>query len=210
MGMLRAAVMVSVMWMGFVSLSLASPQPLALRLSPPPDRLGPEWMQSAPFPAVAEVPVEVGDDLAGAILDIVAGAPNARYRIQLQYETSLTISDEGPHVDLLDWKHCVSDWEPVQATAPNRFVLPAPSPEQAHCFPDFTHRELVAAARKALSAWADPAGIERWIRLLDGVRKAGDGPTYAEISKVRMRVEVFDQGRWQPVTTVEFVLPMGC
>ena len=37
------------------------------------------------------------------------------YRVRVQYETSLGLSAEGPHLDLTDWKHCVSDWEAADA-----------------------------------------------------------------------------------------------
>jgi hypothetical protein len=52
--------------------------------------------------------------------------------------------------------------------------------------------------------------VPRWLGLLAPVKKAGDPPTYVGISKVRVRVEALRKDQWVDVTTVEFLVPLGC
>ncbi len=165
------------------------------------------WRQDTPLAHLLEVPLELGDEIHGATLRLTPADPDGEYRVHVQYETSLGISAEGPHVDLLDWKHCVSGWEPARPGGAHAFVLPVPSQEQADCFPAFGHDELVAATRQAVSTWGD---AEAWVRMLDAVRQAGDVPTFVAISKVRVRVQALRDGEWTEVTTLEFMPPMGC
>ena len=43
------------------------------------------------------------------------------YRILQRYRTSMAVSGEGPHLDLLDWRHFDSPWTPLKSLGANRF-----------------------------------------------------------------------------------------
>src|SRR5688572_20552919 len=62
------------------------------------------------------VDVELGDTIFGQAIVLVPrnGTEQKNFRIQAQYETSLTILNEGPHLDLLDWKHFRSEWSDLE------------------------------------------------------------------------------------------------
>ena len=130
----------------------------------------------------------------------------------MQFETSMAISDEGPHIDLLDWKHCVSEWkflQPMQGG--NHYRLPGPTEAEASCFPPVTAQEIEAAVLAELQGYSfEEARMQRWLELARTAAPPGEGPMYIGISKVRLRVEQYVADHWAEVTTVEFTLPLGC
>lgn len=170
----------------------------------------PGWRQAAPVPRTQEVPLELGDDVYGAVLRLTPAGGGGEYRVRVQFETSLAVGDEGPHIDLLDWKHCVSEWKLAESAGPLAYVLPAPSEQEAACFPPVAAAEIKAATRAALLREGMEDAAPRWLDLLAPVAKAGDQPTYVGISKVRVRVETLRKGQWVEVATLEFLPPMGC
>lgn len=92
------------------------------------------WRHEGPVPPLLTVPLELGDDVYGATLQLQPAQPGETWRVRVQYETSLGLSAEGPHLDLTGWKHCVSGWEAAEAVDAVSFVLPTPSAEQQRAF----------------------------------------------------------------------------
>jgi hypothetical protein len=64
----------------------------------------------------------------------ISGAEGKDFRIQAQYQTSLTISDEGPHLDLLDWKHYESEWSDLEQLGNLKFRMPTYTDEETSAF----------------------------------------------------------------------------
>lgn len=168
------------------------------------------WTHEGPVPATLNVPVELGDDVFGATLQLQPAKPGETYRVRVQYETSLALGAEGPHLDLTDWKHCTSAWQPAQPVDAVSFVLPIPTAEQHSCFPAYTRAELDAAVRAHAAKQGDPTIADGWLPNLDKGDAVGAVTPYVGISTVRVRVEVKRKGAWVAVTTVAFELPMGC
>src|SRR5262245_47282509 len=68
-------------------------------------------------------------------------------RIFQRAESSFSVGREGPHLDLLNWKHCHSDWVELKRTKPLQFAVAAiPTPR----FPSYTPQELEAAVLSEL------------------------------------------------------------
>ncbi|MCR6686650.1 hypothetical protein [Pseudoxanthomonas sp.] len=174
------------------------------------DRTFAGWQSEGEVPAELSVPLDLGDEVHGATLQLQPVRPDETWRVRVQYETSLVLSAEGPHLDLTDWKHCVSEWAPAERTGPVSFLLPVPTPEQQACFPDYTPAELERAVREAVMD--DPAQAERWLQGLRAGPATADSPVspFAAISAIRARIEVLRGGRWVGVTTVTFLPPLGC
>ncbi|MET0580577.1 MAG: hypothetical protein ABWX88_08475 [Pseudoxanthomonas sp.] len=173
----------------------------------------PSWVQKAPFQKRQEIILELGDDPYGAVvqLDTQAKPELHAYRISVQFETSLAIGDEGPHVDLLDWKHCTSAWKIVEVGEDGGFVLPKPTEAESTCFPAATKAEIKTAVRSALRRYGmDDSGGEHWLELADSVNAPGELPSYIGVSKVRVRIEKRIERSWKEVTTIELMPPMGC
>lgn len=152
------------------------------------------------------VPLELGSPVEEALTDgalelAVDGPddPSAPAEVAQQTESVMRISDEGPHVELTDWKAGRSGWKVAPALAPGRWrligleALPAP-------FPAFTPGELEAAFE--LGAPLSPEDRPRWLALL---RRS---PETAQpfIHRMRIRLRLASGA----VKTLELQLPSGC
>ena len=170
------------------------------------------WSEQAPFNRLHTVALELGDELEGTILSLSTTASPDTHRVSVQFETSMAISDEGPHIDLLDWKHCVSEWKFLpRMQGENHYRLPGPSEAEASCFPPVTAQEIEAAVLAALRDYSfEETRVQRWLALARGVSVPGEGPSYIGVSKVRLRIEQYADDEWVEVTSVEFTSPLGC
>ena len=170
------------------------------------------WSEQAPFKRVHTVALELGDELEGTILSLSSMASPEIHRVSLQFETSMAISDEGPHIDLLDWKHCVSEWKLLpRMQGGNSYRLPGPTEAEASCFPAVTAQKIEAAVLAALRDYSfEETRVQRWLALARGVSVPGEGPSYIGVSKVRLRIEQYVDDQWIEVTSVEFTSPLGC
>jgi hypothetical protein len=167
------------------------------------------WSQSTPVPERIPIELGLGDELGGRLLR-VGPAQGPDVRAYVQFETSAAIGGEGPHIDLLDWKHCRSGWQPAQAEA-GGFRLPMPSDGDRSCFPNATRAELQAAVAQALDrSGVDAASRQQWLASAGRVTRVGELPSYVAISKMRVRIEQYDGREWKLLTTIEFSVPMGC
>lgn len=196
------------------ALPVAAAELRSIRIDRPPgdERYLQPWSVSAPMPRRMQVELDLGSDLEGAVLTLVPEvmAAAARYRVRVQFETSMAIGDEGPHVDLLDWKHCRSAWKPAAASGALTWTLPAATASESTCFPPTSAREIEAATRTALVRAGMDGADPRWLALARSVATPGEAPSYVAISKIRVRVEVVSAGAWAELTTIEFEVPMGC
>ena len=168
------------------------------------------WKHEGAVPASLMVPLELGDEVYGATLQLQPARAGETYRVRVQFETSLALGAEGPHLDLTDWKHCTSAWLPTQAVDAVTFVLPTPTPAQQGCFPKYTRKELDAAVHAHAAKQGDPTIADGWLPELDKPDALVSVSPYVAISTVRVRVEVRRNGKWVEVTTLAFLPPMGC
>jgi hypothetical protein len=168
------------------------------------------WRHEGPVPPLLTVPLELGDEVYGATLQLQPAKPGETWRVRVQYETSLGLSAEGPHMDLTGWKHCVSGWVAAEALDAVSFMLPTPSAEQRACFPPYTQGELEQAVRAHATAQGDPSQADDWIPRIGQGDALGTVLPFVAISTVRVRVEVLRKGGWVVVSTVAFLPPMGC
>lgn len=159
--------------------------------------------------ALTRIDLGLGDMVArGIVLEPVPGS-RARFRIEQQYETSVSLSDEGPHMDLRDWKHFASVWEPIDQVESRSFVSRDATSDD---FPEVTTAEIVDAVEAQTRAWEDQGEFEgdRWIRLAEQCRTPRTPPCSVLVSTVRLRISVRAAGRWKVLHTIELTVPMGC
>jgi hypothetical protein len=138
-------------------------------------------------------------------------APSARgpFKVEQQTETSMAIGDEGPHMDLTNWKHHRSDWKELKASGADVFVA---IPATAKDFPNASGSEIVEAVRAESKAWAakgNDAGT-RWIDLAKKCKGPNGDPCYVAPSKTTFRISVNEDGRWREIYTIELLLTLGC
>ena len=140
--------------------------------------------------------LELGDSLEDAIVELAwSEHPPATWKVAMQFETSAAVGDEGPHLDLVKWKHFTSTWRELDSLGPLRFHVPVLTEEEQTLFPTYTQQELDVAVRAA--------GGEEWLeRMKQGAE--------AYVAVWVMRLRVIDEAFPDKPFTIEFLIPMGC
>ncbi|MES2514138.1 MAG: hypothetical protein V4580_08325 [Bacteroidota bacterium] len=65
------------------------------------------------------------------------------YAITEQYQNIVSVSDEGPHVELYEWKNYKSEWFNVDTISNGIFLMKNISEEESMQFPKYTRQELI-------------------------------------------------------------------
>lgn len=169
--------------------------------------------------------LDLGDQLEFTLVEVVPHRDDGRsVRVQYQVETSLTIMDEGPHIDLVDWKHHTSNWTDLERVDSHSFRMPKieSDAEGAARFPAYDDDELYEAALAA--------GGQRWADIVRRWPAREDGRVGVGISTVRVRVLAADaadaadaaatgeaggsgnagDGNVETLFTLHIRVPMGC
>lgn len=151
-----------------------------------------------------DLDVDVGEDIFGQKVVLIPGkgAETRSFKVQYQYVTSLTVNGGGEHLDLLDWKHHVSEWADLKPVGKLELRMPAYSEEEAVRFPSVSAQEIRQAVLKA--------GGEGWARQVKAVKGPNDDPAMVSISTVRLRILVQEGNDWKVLHQVNLNLPMGC
>jgi hypothetical protein len=148
--------------------------------------------------------LDIGDDIDGQEITIVGGDNSAQYRIFERYRTSMTVMGEGPHLDLVDWRHFDSEWIELDQLAQRKFRTLASELMDSSKFPPTTQAELIRAVRKRAGDWPE------MMELAKTCRSPNHEPCGVSISSVYFRIEKLVGDQWTRVGLVEVFIPMGC
>jgi len=148
--------------------------------------------------------IDVPEYVDGQEITIRGSDPSARFWISERYRTSMTVMGEGPHLDLVDWRHFDSEWIPLERIADRKFRTLASERMDGDKFPGATQAEIMAAVRKRAGDW--PEAIE----LAKKCRAPNEYPCGVSVSSVFFRVEMLVGDQWTNVGVVEVQIPMGC
>ncbi len=154
----------------------------------------------------ATIYLELGDELGEIRLD-----ENADYRIHQETQTSVSIMDEGPHLDLTDWVHGVQETQMRMSIKKNVFLF---NPNyKSIVFPEVTNEELLAAVSSA-KAFKDSkesdAAKKRWITLAKTCKDVNSYPCGVAPSLYRFKISKKIGEEWYLVGTLDVIPPMGC
>jgi len=151
-----------------------------------------------------KVDFDLDDDIDNRELTLSFRHRSAEYRVFQRYRNSLTISLEGPHVDLDNWRHYDSPWIQLRSLDNTRFRTLASEQIDASRFPATTRAEILKAVRKL--------GVKGWDP--DELVKDCNGPNVAPylvtVSSMYLRVQKKVRAGWMNVGVVEIRIPMGC
>lgn len=147
---------------------------------------------------VIRINLALGESVAKRITLIPRHETSAGFRIEQQFQTSLTVMNQGPHMDLRGWRHHVSGWKPIEMSGPLVFVSRDASSEE---FPRVTTKQIVAAVEAESRKWAAEGYAEGdgWIRLAKQCTDATTYPCGVSVSEVRLRIRVKEGGRWKTI-----------
>lgn len=134
---------------------------------------------------------------------------NVSYRI----ETSITVMDEGPHCDLINWKHGATSWEKLEQIPEYNleelnythfeFKINPRTKEGTLPFPTVEMDEIKQAVKNSCgSVWSD---------LLNNAKTHYESPCAVGISAYIFRVEIIQpEGKKNSYKYLKIPVDMGC
>ena len=162
------------------------------------------WEQSKlldrTFLADSEVDIELGESLEGSTIKVV-NSQLSNINMEMRFETSITIMNEGPHCDLVNWKHYTSDWSELSSEGTNIFKAASYSTKDWERFPEVTVDEILEAVKQECSGWEEHART---------IKSPNDYPSAVGVSRYFLRISGTDKTGKQVTRTLTFNVPMGC
>lgn len=152
-----------------------------------------------------ETGLELGEFFSEQMLQIqnIENSNIDSIKVFESYRTVLSIMDEGPHLELYDWKGYESGWFSVQKIGLNAFKTRLIPNEDSKQFPKFRRKELAKAADKI-------SGGKRWGNL---IRKPITGywkdAYWIGIGINRLKIELY-QGNKKTSKIIILYAAMGC
>jgi hypothetical protein len=143
---------------------------------------------------------ESGEAVIGQKFKIISNQLT-ELKLEQRYETSVTISGDGPHCDLLEWKHYQSDWLELKPRIPRTYQISDYSDMEKEMFPIINMIEFKEEIRKYCG--------EGWDYLVENITKPTQYPSYVGISKIYLRISGYLNG--QSFTKIVILeVAMGC
>jgi hypothetical protein len=125
------------------------------------------------------------------------------FTIEQRYETSITITNEGPHCDLTEWKHYYSDWKTLKTNESGEFICEKYSEKEYTKFPEVKIEELKEKVKTE-------CGDEMY-KLISKNKKIIDNNSEVGISRYFLRIKGKHKYNGQMITkTIIIETPMGC
>lgn len=154
-------------------------------------------------PVEFESTIHIGTEEDSDQYDVKIALSNKKLKLKLEqrYETSLSVQDEGPHLDLVQWKHFVSDWVEVLPRKAGIYRSLLISQEEANRFPSIELSSVLDEIKRQ-----DP----NWLNVVKNAKSIRDYPFSIGVSTVSFRISVFTGNKWIPVHVVHCLHPMGC
>lgn len=145
---------------------------------------------------------ELGETIEGQTISISADLL-ADLTIEQCYETSVTIMGEGPHCDLINWKHYNSKWKILKINKAGQFICDSYSEKESEKFPEIQISELKAKVK-------EQCGNEFYNPILK-IKVPTEYPSGVGISRYFLRLTGQRKDNRQKVTKfVIFEVAMGC
>jgi hypothetical protein len=142
--------------------------------------------------------------ISGQVYLLKSSSSIRTIQIYQNYETSLTIMDEGPHVDLTDWTHYVGEWKELKIKD-NRFKTLEYSSADQEQFPNVTPDEILEATKKHLKVDSN-----RWTELAKQCNGPNKYPCGVSISRINLKITLTDNKENKTDKYVILEVPMGC
>jgi hypothetical protein len=145
---------------------------------------------------------DIGESVLGQKIKI-SNTNLVDLKIEQRFETSVSIANEGPHCDLLDWVHYTSEWIESRKLNEFEFVCNSYSEEEQKRFPPVSMSELKHFVRKQCG--------NEWFELIKDIKQPNEGPSWVGISKVFLRISGIDpRSGKRVVKVIAFEEAMGC
>ncbi|NNF83199.1 MAG: SH3 domain-containing protein [Flavobacteriaceae bacterium] len=124
-----------------------------------------------------------------------------RISVYQSYETSLTVMNEGPHCDLINWKHYNSLWLPLNEGPENTYQTLKYSTTDGSVFVNVDIAELKEAVLEHCG--------ESYAELIQNKTQL-ESPAAVSISIIYLKIVMIDSENQSSERTIAFEIPMGC
>lgn len=148
------------------------------------------------------VDLDLGESIENQTILLREASPDLEFKIEQQFETSLMVMDEGPHLDLTDWKHYRSEWREIRKLDDHKFLTLKLSEADSSKFPKVSMQEVYREVARR--------GDGKWARLARSARTVNDYPLGVGVNKISLRIKVREDNEWRVIKRLEFIIPMGC
>lgn len=149
------------------------------------------------------VAIELGETVQDKTIRIKHHVDYKSIKVFQKHENSITIMDEGPHCDLIDWKHYYSSWMPLESVLKNnQFKTVSYADKDWNKFIKTDINELKAAVKSHCG--------ERWSDLIKNIKSVNEYPSGVSINSIYIKVilTTLDDVKIEKIIT--FNIPMGC
>jgi hypothetical protein len=124
-------------------------------------------------------------------------------QLEQRYETSLTINNEGPHCDLVNWEHHTSEWKVLKPNKSGVFKFLKYSDAESRKFPEVSISELKNAVKNECGA--------EWVELINEIKTIKDSPCFISINRYYLKISGIHKRSKKKISKVlVFEIPMGC
>ena len=149
--------------------------------------------------------LELGSSLADLHFGIMNMFDSVYTVVTHQFETSLTVSHEGPHCDLIEWKHFTSEPDTLLAVDTSGIYKFKNSFKDSLsiAFPEVSMKEVRRAVLKSCG--------EHWLERTKESNSIHEYPFSVSISREIIHILITnDKGESIREKYLIFVIPMGC
>ncbi|WP_406685210.1 SH3 domain-containing protein [Seonamhaeicola sp. MEBiC1930] len=166
------------------------------------DIIGNEQISTHPNNSIDAI-LEIGETVQGKMVRIRHHSKYKSIKVYQRHENSISIQAEGPHCDLVDWKHFYSAWEPLKDT------------KKAGVFETVTYNNkatdkfIKVDILEFKNAVKEHCG-EEWYNMIKDEKKINKGASSIGVSKIYFKViftTMFDE---EIEKVIAFDVPMGC
>lgn len=145
---------------------------------------------------------DLGESIEGQKISIVSNQLT-NITIEQRYETSVTIMDEGPHCDLIEWKHYDSAWEKLKTNDKGQFIGDSYLEKDLEKFPVVEISELKAYVKKHCE--------EKYSQLISTIKSPTEYPSAVSVSRYFLRINGKRKNSEESVTKLIIIeIAMGC
>ena len=145
---------------------------------------------------------ELGETIEGQTIS-VSTEQLTSLTIEQRYETSVTIMGEGPHCDLIDWKHYDSEWRTLKSNKVGQFTCDSYSEKDLEKFPKIQISELKARVKEQCE--------KEFYDLISKIKSPTEYPSAVSVSRYFLRLTGQRKDNGQTVTKlIIFEVAMGC
>ena len=154
------------------------------------------------FKDKAKFTADIGSTLDSATI-IVTTDYYKDIQVFQSVETSISISNEGPHCDLTEWKHFQSEWRQLKQIKSNTFQAIKYDDSIGRQFPEVSIKDVIEAVRKECG--------DEWAALIKDIKSVYQEPCDVSISRYFLKLKAKEKRTGQRIEKIiEINIPMGC